>query len=101
MRESTLRCWPARGNHKSSNEMRIYAARAEMRTWLGSAVMSSESESEAPLSAWAEAMLAEGYDPAGYLVASEGLQRDHRNFQDQLRAADQLATDTAAATRDT
>lgn len=73
IRMATTRMWPYVNNFKSSNERRLYAERAEMFRWLGSEPMLGEGEVERPLTSFEEAMLAEGFDPDGYLVASEGL----------------------------
>jgi hypothetical protein len=64
---------PSITNTKALNELRIWAEREEMARWLGTDEMvGSEEAGEQPRSLWAEAMLAEGFEPAGYLKSSEG-----------------------------
>lgn len=74
-RRATVRCWPMHGNHKSRNQALLYRDADEMMGYVDTEVMMSETqlrEDAPPPSVWAEAMQAEGFDPEGYLVPSEG-----------------------------
>lgn len=74
-RHATLRCWPMHGNHRSRNQVLLYQDADEMMQYVGTEVMMSETQladERPPTSVWAEAMQAEGFDPEGYLVPSEG-----------------------------
>lgn len=74
-RTATLRCWPMHGNHRSRNQLLLYQDADEMLSYTNHEVMMSETqlrEDAPPGSLWEEAMQAEGFDPEGYLVPSEG-----------------------------
>lgn len=72
LRKSTIRMWPMVWNQKSKNEVRLAEARAEMYQWAGSDVLKADNEVDKDDSLWAQAMEAEGWNPDGYLMESEG-----------------------------
>jgi hypothetical protein len=92
--------FPAINNWKSSNERAVWGERARMFAWLGSTALASDAELDVePHSVWAEAMLAEGFNQDGYLVASDGLANDDRTQPAPHRtgAAKALRRSTAVA----